>query len=94
MSKSVQIGHFLLLSVNFPHFAAFVLGGDLLPFLVVSSVTSFPGSMREAVLREVSPKGRGPHRSPSGRTEAELLAESPWARDGENPAGVLEPRRS
>ncbi len=40
------------------------------------------------------PQGRGPHRSPSGRTGAELLAESPWARDCENPAGVLEPRRS
>ncbi len=26
----------------------------------------------EAVLREVSPKVRGPHRSPSGRTGAEL----------------------
>ena len=60
------------------HFSRFYvfLGGPL-----YSSVTSFPGSMREAVLREVSPQGRGPHRSPSGRTEAELLAESHWARD-------------
>lgn len=62
---------------------------SLRTLILDSSVTSFPGSMREVVLtqepvlREVSHTGRGPHRSPSGRAEAELPAESHWAQKPE-----------